>query len=247
MNKLCAIICFVLLADCGSSSGPRQVSPQPSWNGGIYAVWSPVGQSKAILILHQGHAAFNSPLTPDGWFDLSVVAKSFVESGYTVVGFEMPPMPHNGRDITDFYLPVLSFIDSVPEDVKIYMAGFSGGGWTTTVSTAFSARIKKGYSVQGDAPHYPGTARCAVLASDPLATDGFEQCNPPKPYLELYETAGPRLLHIYTDKGGFALSGFPQTPSWPYVSDPTATDHSWTQWTTDFILNDIEINLSEFP
>lgn len=247
MNGL-MVICFILLVGCGGASSETDATSSAPWRGGLFDVWIPDGKPRAAIILHQGHGQFDAPTHPQTgeWYNLAVVAKRFADAGYMVIGFEMPPMPHNAGPIERFYQPVMDYIETVPVDLPLYMVGFSGGGFTTSIVTALSERIVKGYSVQGDAPL---ALRSFPLDCDNLTGDeGWEQCNPPHDYETLYSMAGSRLLHIYAyddggGRGSLSYAHFSTVPNYPHVVDYTATNHSFTNWSFQYILSDINATL----
>lgn len=214
---------------------PAPVSPvlPYTWVGGLVGVWEPTGTPRGVMILHQGHSKFDAPEYRPA--SLVPVAEQFAAAGLLVYGFEMPPGDH-GIDrgpIERFYAPVLNLIDAIPGDLPIYMAGLSGGGWTTTTVTAISPRIVRGYSVAGDAP-------LDVWAG---ARD-WEQT-----YFDLralYAQAGSRLLHIYNFYDPCCWEGISGDTGYAYVTDytrPANPDekaaHSISPWAIEFILTDI--------
>lgn len=169
MGKMKRFLWIALLTACsGGGTPPNNVDPNFTWQGGLYNVYMPSAgvPVKARLILHQGHCRFECTFLDEqhGQANMREVAEQFANAGYAVYGFEMPPLPHTSGPIEKFYQPVLDLIAGWDDSLPIFMAGFSGGGWTTTIVTALSPRIRKGYSVQGDALHYPTPDRCAEIA-----------------------------------------------------------------------------------
>lgn len=225
------VISLLVLISCKFSSDSNKDGPECKWNGGLYKIWlssEPSKKNQVVVILHQGHTPFDYPDT-----SLIPVALKLQEEGFDVYGFEMPPVPH-GPPIEKFYNPVLDMVDTLPEDNFIFMIGLSGGGWTTTVVTAFSERIVRGYSVAGDIP-----LDMRIRSSD---YGDWEQRNPPLPYRELYDIAGQRLLHIYNYKDDccFGYNGWTEEElGTSFLVDYTNYRHSISEWTTEYIIEDI--------
>lgn len=209
-HALLIALCLVPVG-CGSKSSP-------GWQGGLYGVWEPQGAPVGVMILHQGHDCFAGCRYDDS---LMPAAEAFAARGFLVYGFEMPPDPHDAGPIERYYHPVLDLIATLPPELPVYMAGLSGGGWTTTVVTAIEPRVVRGYSVDGD----------------PASSD-WEQRNPPFPYATLYSMAGERLMHVYipNEPGGYAPPG---VIGYSYVLDETSRAHVFSPWTVEFILSDI--------
>lgn len=205
------------LAACGGGE------ESPDWTGGLYGVWEPAGAARGVLIVHQGHDCFDGCRYDDSLVPLAERAR---DAGYLVYGFEMPPGRHTAGPVERFYQPVLSLLDTLPPGTPVYMAGLSGGGWTTTVVTALDARIVRGYSVAGIRPD-PAT-RCDA--------DDFECVNPPRPYEELHALAGARLLqvHIPLSNGDTCAS-----VTTPCIEDYTTDNHAVSPWAVDLILSDM--------
>jgi len=211
----------LLLYGCGQYSS----DPLPL-RGGLIGVWEPEQQPIGVFILHQGHTRFDSP----GPADLVPVARRFRDAGYIVYGFEMPEHSANnaeGLPIETFFAPVLQLIDALPGDLPIYMAGLSGGGWTTTVVTSMSERIVKGYSVAGDAP-----------LDIPQVGRDWEQLQ--FDYRQLYSIAGSRLIHIYIKDDPCCWSNIVGDVGYFYVTDFTNPGHAISEWSMNFILSDVQ-------
>jgi len=213
-----------LAADEPNNSAPN------NWVGGLKGIWNPTIPIKGYVIIHQGHSAWSGGNNPE--YDLTPMAEAFLNAGYRVYAFEMPPMPHNYGPVERFYKPVINLLDKIAGDgYPTYMVGFSGGAWTTTNATALDSRIKKGYSIQGDCPLY---------IWEPKLTEWDEYVSTIYPFFTLYQMAGDRLLHIYGKKNvgpyGFVDR---ETAGYPIVYDDTATTHEVTPWAIDYILGDI--------
>ena len=73
--------------------------------------------------------------------------------------FQLVPMFHEQTGIhplSFFLAPLQSFINFADQELgfdEYYMAGISGGGWTTTVYSAIDRRIRTAFSIAGDAPY----------------------------------------------------------------------------------------------
>lgn len=230
MHRAIAIVAIVLLG-CRVDI-PQETEPV-TWSGGFQVLLQaekPIG----LVILHQGHASFESSHYPPG--NLWPIADALVSSGYDVACFEMPP-PEHGPPVDRFWRLVLDYIETVEIEIPIYMIGLSGGGWTTTVVTALSDRILRGYSVAGDVP------------IDMRARVGdWENENPPLPYRDLYTMAAPRLMHIYNEYDYCCLryEGWTEEElGSPFVVDSTHSDHKISEWAIDWILYDINRSLKE--
>lgn len=228
--KVIALIAaLATLAGCADTGQGNHAQPYQSWTGGLVNIWVPTGAPKGVVIVHQGHAAFTDPR-----YDLTPFVQSLVANGYMVYGFEMPP--DNTGPIERYYQPVLDVIATLPSSMKVYCAGFSGGGWTCSMVTALEPRVLYGYSVQGDV-WFPGDT-CA-------GAHWFEYCNPPIPLADIYSTTAAKVMRVYLPQdqddatSPWAASSWPVVPSYPYVMDYTAITHQWTAWDTDFIINDL--------
>ena len=85
----------------------------------------------------------------------------------------------------------LNYIEQNLDYDNYYMVGLSGGGWTTTLTSALDHRISKNYSIAGSFPLY--------MKSDRLNFGDYEQSKP-----ELYSIATYEELYImssfYTDQ-----------------------------------------------
>lgn len=242
---------LVLLAGCGGSGGDSRSKPVADYSqywqqGGLIGVVQPTGDKSTwvcdqapcgYFILHQGHDCFNDCTPSDGIDDsLEPRAEQLAAAGFVVYKFQMPPFPHTGPS-ERFYQPVLDLINTLPNDLPIFMAGLSGGGWTTTVSTAMTPRIERAYSISGDAPWNPSAERCAEISH--LQNPEFELCNPPFPWMQLYSMAGVRLLHIYNFNEGGTYSGHTEPLGYAYVNDTVATAHYMSEHAANCIIIDI--------
>lgn len=200
----------LLLAACGSAESPN-------WSGGHVGTWQPAGAPVAVMILHQGHDCFTGCRYADS---LVPAAERFAAAGFAVYGFEMPPEPHDHGPIERFYKPVLDLLDTLDGSLPVYVAGLSGGGWTTSVVTGLDPRIARGYSVEGD----------------PADSD-WEQQNTPLGYTALYAQAGERLVHVYIPGSSTDCAGFGY--QYPCVNDYTTSRHEMSPWAVEYIVTDI--------
>jgi len=178
----------------------------------VFPAKTETGQS---ILLHNGHGEWSEQMTS--------VAETLSMHNYTVYRVEMPPQPHDEN--SDFFGDSLDILDQL-DDQKVYMIGLSGGGWTTTMLTAMDTRILKGYSVAGDAPveSYQGD---------------YEQANPPIAYLDAYNLAEGRLLHIYNWGDTCCFSYIEGDIGTPYIIDYTNSFHQINNWTLQYIINDL--------
>ena len=80
---------------------------------------------------------------------------ALLASGYHVIGLNMPPEPHAAiPTLRPFLEPValaLNYAQTQGFDTAM-MAGFSGGGWTTTVYAALDPRITRSVPIAGSLP-----------------------------------------------------------------------------------------------
>jgi hypothetical protein len=230
-------LAFALIGCGGSngSSGSGQPEASPtcdgSWSGGIVGVWYPDITPRAFVLLHQGHSRFDGACG-DEVRNLIPVAERLAENGFIVYGLEMPPLPHGPGG--DFLGPSLDLIDSLTgQGLPIFMIGFSGGGWTTTMIIAMRPEIRRGYSVAGDHP---------VLSYE---KGDWEQQNPPLDYTVAYQIAGDRLLHIYNWNDPCCFDHITGDIGTEYLTDYENTEHNISEWALDYILEDISSLLSE--
>lgn len=216
---------LLLLSACGSASDSGDHSEPHNMTGGLVGVWNPDGEPKGQIILHHGHDTFDGKNDPTG--NLIPVAEKFAAAGYVVYGMEMPPLPHDGRPLSDFTDPVAALLDAIG---PAYMIGLSGGGWTTTVVTATDERIIKGFSVAGDVPMDMRDQ------ADPNTYGDWEQHSLGLDYRALYEQAGDRLLHIYNFADPCCFSGIQGDIGYPYETDHTHSEHKISDWAVEVIL-----------
>jgi hypothetical protein len=95
-----------------------------------------------------------------------------------------------GHPVRFFLEPVIACVNGLVEEdpyANIYMTGFSGGGWATTLIAAIDPRIKKSYPVAGS---YPIFLRIRATPGDYRDLGDWEQTIPELyglyDYLDLY-------------------------------------------------------------
>ena len=220
MNRLALVLTLALTA-CGSSGGGAEQTA-----GGMVGVYEPTGAPICFMILHQGHAFFDGGTGSNGEephpeYDLRPAAEAFTKAGCRVYALEMPPRPHDAGPLQIYYKPVVDLIGQIQEESgsPIYMAGFSGGGWTTTIAVSNDSRIVKGYSVDGD-----------PVPCDPSEWEHMATCTD---FPDIYASAGTRLMHIN------AAVGPSSDPNYKYVIDPTTTAHTFSPWAVQYIIDDL--------
>lgn len=205
------LIIAVLLTACGSDQDCDNDSNAPY-------VYHPIESNNKNIILHNGHGPWSCYMT--------AAANKFTDSGFTVYRAEMPISPHD-KD-SDFFAETNILLNKLA-DQDIYMVGLSGGGWTTTMVTALNSEIIKGYSIAGDHP------------TESYIQGDWEQHNPPLEYGEAYAIAGNRLMHIYNYYDSCCFNGITGDIGIPYVTDYTHDNHLISEWSVDYIIQDINL------
>lgn len=126
----------------------------------INYVWYPDNPNGKLVMYHYGHTSENWNA---GGKQIEFI-NALVESGYTVCGSQMPPGSVSGHNLypapTASLNPVKYFVEDVIRCINelegdfehIYMAGLSGGSWTTIVCAALETRIEKNVHIDGDFP-----------------------------------------------------------------------------------------------
>lgn len=268
MIRIILLTVLIFVSGCGGSGGGgssqgTSVIAADTWQqGGVVRIQQPTGNGSAWIctdlrapgdatpcgafILHQGHDCFNDCSPNDGIDDgLADRSATLAAAGFVVYEMQMPPLPHIGP-VLRFYQPVLDLVTQIaPSGLPIFMAGLSGGGWTTTVSTAMDSRIVRAYSVSGDAPWYPTDFRCQELSTQ--SNPEVELCNPPMPYDQLYSLAGVRLLHVYNFNEGGIFAGRVEALGYAYVNDPVPTAHYMSDYAVSGMIQDIRNYLHGQP
>lgn len=129
-------------------------------------------KSRKLVLYLQGHGgSFRKKGKP--------VVVALVAAGYDVLGIDMPLYTDNvmvdlpglgplwlsshedlefvGRPMAFFFQPVaegLNYALQKYDYEQVYMIGFSGGGWTTTVYASIDPRVRRSYAVAGTYPVY---------------------------------------------------------------------------------------------
>lgn len=235
------LLLLLLLAGCGSSSSNNKTINEtaqapPPWTGGLVRIWEPENSPRGAMILHHGHSNFfGNPPFPTDW-DLAPVAEAFAAAGLVVYGMEMPPpapgtLLHDHGPLEKFTDPVISLIDAIePTGLPIYMAGVSGGAWTTVVLTSLDQRITRGYAVEGGFP-------CRSANCDP---GDWEQRQ--TDYDQAYAAASGRLTAIAIP--GSASDCATLMLPIPCVNDMTTDKHVISSWAVAWIIDDISTRLA---
>lgn len=156
-----------------------------------------------------------------------------------------------------FLEPPLSIVNDMTARgiTNIAMAGLSGGGWTTVLSSALDKRIKVSYSIAGTMPFY---ARSWTPPHNSLGD--YEQMRVAEmgvDYLDLYVLASTPTgrrhygIHIVNDNccfGGYVAQHYEQAVKnvvttiggyYDVVFDATATTHTISPWTANAIEQDV--------
>jgi hypothetical protein len=123
-------------------------------------VWHPTAATtnNKLAIYCTGHTANFNSLGQDD------MIRALVEAGYTVGGVHMPlgsvaehntyPVPTASLNYLKFFMEgVARLINELPFS-EAYMAGLSGGGWTTALYAAIDERITKSVQISGSLPCY---------------------------------------------------------------------------------------------
>lgn len=155
-------------------------------------IFHPKEPNNEMVLFHEGHGA-------DFIYDQAAI-KEWVKNGYTVYamcmpmqGRNLPPAPihipnmgmlslgkdHDRLQFLDhplqyFINPVIVALNHASKQhyKNIYMCGFSGGGWTTTICAGIDTRIKYSFPVAGSMPLY-------IRFTEPAKTlHDFEQVYP---------------------------------------------------------------------
>lgn len=155
-------------------------------------IFHPKEPNNEMVLFHEGHGA-------DFTHDKAAI-KEWIKNGYTVYamcmplqGRNLPPAPiripnmgmlnlgksHDNLKFLDhplqyFINPVIVALNHASKQKfkNIYMCGFSGGGWTTTICAGIDTRIKYSFPVAGSMPLY-------IRFTEPAKSLGdFEQMYP---------------------------------------------------------------------
>ena len=178
-------------------------------------LFTPTISNKKLVIYHQGHAEQDflvdktkiSEFLDNGFSVLMFSMPGQGMNNEPVLEFErfgkLLLDSHNHFILIDneYFHPVKFFVEPIIVSLNYieqnldydnyYMVGLSGGGWTTTLTSALDHRISKNYSIAGSFPLY--------MKSDRLNFGDYEQSKP-----ELYSIATYEELYImssfYTDQ-----------------------------------------------
>ena len=205
---------FTINMDFGKYEDKIFLSKDMEMNSISY-LFTPTISNKKLVIYHQGHDEqdFLEDKTKISEFldnGFSVLIFSLPVHGMNnepILEFErfgkLRLNSHNHFNLIDneyfhplkfFVEPIIVSLNYIEQNLdydNYYMVGLSGGGWTTTLTSALDHRISKNYSIAGSFPLY--------MKSDRLNFGDYEQSKP-----ELYSIATYEELYImssfYTDQ-----------------------------------------------
>ena len=126
----------------------------------INYVWHPNTPNGKLVMYHYGHTSedWNA-----GGKQVDFI-HTLINAGYTVCGSQMPPGNTTGHNLypapNSSLNPLKYFVEDVIRCINeldadfdaIYMAGLSGGSWSTIVCAALDTRIKRCVHIDGDYP-----------------------------------------------------------------------------------------------
>ena len=248
----------------------------------------PTQSNGKLLIYHGGHDG--------DFIIAKDLIQFFVKNGFAVIALSMPLETPNNRPVVNLERigkiqltfheqlkllkmkaghPVQVFLTPVAACLNyaeplgynaIYMAGLSGGGWTTTIYAALDPRIIRSYPVAGTLPlHLREDGRRTNTAQRGTDWGDYEQSIPElyaiANYLELYVLSsfgeGRKQLQILNKHdpccmGGEAFRTYENvvnervrasgSGSFAVYLDTKNTSHSVSPTALDVILNDINSN-----
>ena len=205
---------FTINMDFGKNEDKIFLSKDVEMNSISY-LFTPTISNKKLVIYHQGHAEQDflvdktkiSEFLDNGFSVLIFAPPVHGMNNEPILEFErfgkLRLNSHNHFNLIDneyfhplkfFVEPIIVSLNYVEQNLdydNYYMVGLSGGGWTTTLTSALDHRISKNYSIAGSFPLY--------MKSDRLNFGDYEQSNP-----ELYSIATYEELYImssfYTDQ-----------------------------------------------
>ena len=205
---------FTINMDFGKYEDKIFLSKDMEMNSISY-LFTPTVSNKKLIIYHQGHAEQDfledkskiSEFLDNGFSVLIFSMPLYGMNNEPILEFErfgkLRLNSHNHFNLIDneYFHPIKFFVEPVIVSLNYveqnfdfddyYMVGLSGGGWTTTLTSALDHRISKNYSIAGSFPLY--------LKSDRLNFGDYEQSKP-----ELYSIATYEELYImssfYTDQ-----------------------------------------------
>jgi len=205
---------FTINMDFGKYEDKIFLSKDSEMNSISY-LFTPTVSNKKLIIYHQGHAEQDfledkskiSEFLNHGYSVLMLSMPGKGMNNEPILEFErfgkLRLNSHNHFNLIDneYFHPLKFFVEPIIVSLNYieqnfdyddyYMVGLSGGGWTTTLTSALDHRISKNYSIAGSFPLY--------LKSDRLNFGDYEQSKP-----ELYSIATYEELYImssfYTDQ-----------------------------------------------
>lgn len=160
---------------------------------GTAYIWDQGGTN--LVVIHQGHS---------NAFDLGVgdLARDFWLQGYSVAACMMPPLHlHNGSiPLSCFLRHAFASIEFVGA-TNVWMAGLSGGGWTTVLASALDQRIRRSCSVAGSVPLY-------MMSTGRDWEQFLPGIMPDYNYLDLYTLAASNGRHHQINIDNDPVTGF---------------------------------------
>ena len=205
---------FTINMDFGKNEDKIFLSKDVEMNSISY-LFTPTISNKKLVIYHQGHAEQDflvdktkiSEFLDNGFSVLIFAPPVHGMNNEPILEFErfgkLRLNSHNHFNLIDneyfhplkfFVEPIIVSLNYIEQNLdydNYYMVGLSGGGWTTTLTSALDHRISKNYSIAGSFPLY--------MKSDRLNFGDYEQSKP-----ELYSIATYEELYImssfYTDQ-----------------------------------------------
>ena len=205
---------FTINMDFGKYEDKIFLSKDVEMNSISY-LFTPTISNKKLVIFHQGHDEQDfledkskiSEFLDNGFSVLIFAPPVHGMNNEPILEFErfgkLRLNSHNHFNLIDneyfhplkfFVEPIIVSLNYIEQNLdydNYYMVGLSGGGWTTTLTSALDDRISKNYSIAGSFPLY--------MKSDRLNFGDYEQSKP-----ELYSIATYEELYImssfYTDQ-----------------------------------------------
>ena len=205
---------FTINMDFGKYEDKIFLSKDMEMNSISY-LFTPTISNKKLVIFHQGHDEQDfledkskiSEFLNHGYSVLMLSMPGKGMNNEPILEFErfgkLRLNSHNHFNLIDneYFHPLKFFVEPIIVSLNYieqnfdydnyYMVGLSGGGWTTTLTSALDHRISKNYSIAGSFPLY--------MKSDRLNFGDYEQSKP-----ELYSIATYAELYImssfYTDQ-----------------------------------------------
>jgi hypothetical protein len=158
-----------------NTSGVAPANSPPTGPPPFPPVPSGPTRGRTLVLLHQGH---NGPcVLPEELLDVDTTVSWLNQLGYDVMNLNMPlygpnappaggpppcnhswfrPLDEAGVPVFRFFLePVFRAVSYAVDTLgyeHVVLAGFSGGGWTTTVAAALDPRIRLSVPIAGSMP-----------------------------------------------------------------------------------------------